>query len=113
MRWHEGQRICRDEFRMSCKQCDKLRSVAKHPKGSAGAAIPYKINQLLYCCCCTGLAHLLCLIGMRSIALPCSMGFAEVSNSIAGICPKAYKEAGQEVSAMRNEWLLLWEAEGG
>ena len=42
MRWHEGHRSCRDECRMSCKQCDKLRSVAKHPKGNAGVPVPIR-----------------------------------------------------------------------
>ena len=54
-----------------------------------------------------------CRIGMRNTALPCSVGIVDVRNPDAWIYSEAVKEAEQKASAMRNEWLLLWEAEGG
>ncbi len=54
-----------------------------------------------------------CRIGMRNTALPCSVGRADVRITIAWIYSTAEKEAKQKASAMRNEWLLLWEAKGG
>jgi hypothetical protein len=54
-----------------------------------------------------------CRIGMRSTALPCSVGRADVRITIAWIYSIAEKEAEQKASAMRNEGLLLREAEGG
>jgi hypothetical protein len=49
---------------------------------------------------------------MRNTLLPCSVGRADVRITDAWICSEAEKEAKQKASAMRNEWLLLWEAEG-
>jgi len=54
-----------------------------------------------------------CRIGMRNTFLPCSVGRADVRTTDAWIYSKVEKEAKQEVCAMRYEWLLLWEAEGG
>ncbi len=50
---------------------------------------------------------------MRNTALPCSVGCAGVRITIAEIYSKVEKEVEQKASAMRYEWLLLWEAEGG
>jgi hypothetical protein len=54
-----------------------------------------------------------CRIGMRNTFLPCSVGRADVRITDAWIYSEAEKEAEQKASAMRYEWLLLWEAEGG
>jgi hypothetical protein len=54
-----------------------------------------------------------CRIGIRNTGLPCSVGCADVRNSVAWIYTEAEKEAELKASAMRYEWLLLWEAEGG
>jgi len=54
-----------------------------------------------------------CRKGMRNTALPCSVGCVDVRNPVAGIYSTAEKEAEQKASAMRYEWLLLCEAEGG
>lgn len=54
-----------------------------------------------------------CRIGMRNTFLPCSVGRADVRITDAWIYSEAGKKRWQKASAMRNEWLLLWEAEGG
>jgi hypothetical protein len=54
-----------------------------------------------------------CRIGMRNTALPCSVGRVDVSITDALIYSEVEKKRGQKASAMRYEWLLLWEAEGG
>ena len=50
---------------------------------------------------------------MRNTFLPCSVGRADVRITDAWIYSKGEKEAKRKVCAMRYEWLLLWEAEGG
>ena len=54
-----------------------------------------------------------CRIGMRNTFLPCRVGIVDVRKPVAWIYPEAGKEAKRKASATRNEWLLLWEAEGG
>ena len=54
-----------------------------------------------------------CRIGMRNTALPCSVGIVDVRITDAWIYSEAEKKRWQKASAMRHEWLLLWEAEGG
>ncbi len=50
---------------------------------------------------------------MTNTLLPCSVGRADVRITDAWIYSEVEKEAKQKASAMRYEWLLLWEAEGG
>jgi hypothetical protein len=54
-----------------------------------------------------------CRIGMRNTFLPCSVGRVDVRITDAWIYSEVEREAEQKASAIRNEWLLLWEAEGG
>ncbi len=41
------------------------------------------------------------------------VGFVDVRITVAWIYSEAEKDVEQKASAMRYEWLLLWEAEGG
>lgn len=73
MKWREGHRSCRDECRMSCKKCDKLRSEAEHPKAMQVQQYHkgYKQPSLLLLHCFGTSA---CRIGIRNTLLPCSVG---------------------------------------
>jgi hypothetical protein len=59
------------------------------------------------------LAHLLADDEMTNTLLPCSVGRADVRITNAWIYSEAEKKRWQKASAMRYEWLLVWEAEGG
>jgi hypothetical protein len=50
---------CPNEGCRSSKECDKLRSATKHPKGIVSFANALKGFNGFYWQCCNGLAHLL------------------------------------------------------